>query len=101
MAPEIWYLCPTLFTDNIACEQALFCLPTCDVLLDFTDIAFACQSPFTCSLGQHGPTCKIIVCEINHNITPKAGIFLYKIKQVRKPKNAGYQSNDNICITQL
>ena len=32
---------------------------------------------------------QIIVCEINQNITHKAGFFLYKIKQVRgRQKNA-------------
>ena len=56
MAPKIWYLCPTLFTDNIACVQAFLSpyLITCDALLDFTYIVFACWSPFTCSQGQDG-----------------------------------------------
>ena len=31
---------------------------------------------------------QIIVCEINQNITHKAGFFLHKIKQVRAQKNA-------------
>ena len=101
MAPEIWYLCPTLFTDNIAREQALFCLTYLWCFAWFHIHCFCMSVTIYMQLGSRWPDMQNHCLWNHHNITCKAGIFLYKIKQVRKTKNVGYQSIDNICITQL
>ena len=83
------YLCP-LFTDNIAHRHACFSLLNLPVMFWFilhTLLLHVCHH-FHAVRVKMVTNIQIIVCEINQNITHKAGFFLYKIKQVRAQKNA-------------
>ena len=72
---------------------------TCDVLVDFTHIDFACRSPFACSQSQDDDRHVKSIC-VNSTKTShvKLDFFLYKRKQVRTQKNAGKQATDNLSI---